>query len=108
MKNGLSTITLIEMHDDPAQTVSKAGLHQNNIILSIWWNYKGVVYFELLPNNRTINSDVYCQQLVKFVETINEKRPKLANPQKNRVPHDNARPRTSLAIRTKLLELGWK
>lgn len=47
-------------HNEPAQTISKAELHQKKIMLSIWWDYKGVVYFELLPNNRTINSDVYC------------------------------------------------
>ena len=51
-------------NDEPAQTISKAELHQKKIMLSIWWYYKGVGYFELFPNNRTINSDVYCQQLV--------------------------------------------
>ena len=55
----------------------------------------------MLPNNRTINSDVYCQQLVKLEEEIKEKSPKLANRH-----HDDARPHTSLATRTKLMELG--
>ena len=66
-------------HYEPAQIISKAELHKKKIILSIWWDYKGVVYFELLPNNRTTNSDVYCQQLVKLEEAIKEKRPELAN-----------------------------
>ena len=39
---------------------------KKKIMLSIWWDYKGVVYFELLPTNRTINSNVYFQQLVKL------------------------------------------
>ena len=39
--------------DEPAQNISKAELHQKKIMLSIWWDYKGVVYFELVPNNRT-------------------------------------------------------
>lgn len=77
-------------------------------MLSIWWDYKGVVYFELLPNNLTINSDVYCQQLVKLEEAIKEKRPELANRKGIMFHHDNARPHTSLATRTKLLELGWE
>ena len=76
-------------------------------MLSIWWDCKGILYFELLPNNRTINSDVYCQQLVKLEEAIKEKRPELAN-RKGIVFHDNATPRTSLATLTKLLELGWE
>ena len=88
--------------------MSKAELHQKKIMLSIWWDYKGVVYFELLPNNRTINSDVYCQQLVKLEEAIEEKRSELAN-RTGIVPHhDNERPHTSLTTRTKLLELGWE
>jgi len=48
-------------------------------MLSVWWDYKSVVYFELLPRNQTINSDVHCQQLMKLDETIKEKWPELAN-----------------------------
>ena len=43
---------------EPAQTTSKAGIHQKKVLLSVWWDYKGIVYFELLPPNRTINSVV--------------------------------------------------
>ena len=95
-------------HDKPAQTISKAELHQKKITLSIWWDYKGVVYFGLLPNNRTINLDVYCQQLVKLEEAIKEKRPELANRKGIVFHHDDARLHTSLATRTKLLEFGWE
>ena len=78
-------------------------------MLSIWWDYKGVVYFKLLLNNwRTINLDVYCQQLVKLEETIKQKRPELTNRKGIVFHHDDARPRVSLATRTKLLELGWE
>jgi len=95
-------------HDEAAQTTLKAELHQKKIMLSIWWDYKGVVYFELLPRNQTINSDVYCQQLMKLDEAIKEKRPELANRRGLVFHHDNARPHTSLATRRKLLELGWE
>ncbi|KAF7380908.1 hypothetical protein HZH66_014284 [Vespula vulgaris] len=33
----------------------------------------------LLPRNQTINSDVYCRELMKHEETIQEKRPELTN-----------------------------
>ena len=94
--------------DEPAQTTSKADLHQKKIMLSVWWDYKGVVYFELLPSNQTINSDVYCRQLMKLAEAIKEKRPQLANRRGVVFHHDNARPHTSLMTRQKLLELGWE
>ena len=95
-------------HDDAAQTKSKAELHQEKIMPSIWWDYKDVVYFEPFPNNRTINSDVYCQQLVKLEEAIKERRAELANRKGIVFHHDNARPHTSFVIRTQLLEIGWK
>ncbi|CAK9818184.1 Histone-lysine N-methyltransferase SETMAR [Anthophora plagiata] len=47
--------------DEPAQRTSKPELHRKRIILSIWWDYKGVVYFELRQKNQTINSEVYYQ-----------------------------------------------
>lgn len=43
-------------HDEPAQIISL-----EKIMLLIWWDYKGVMYFELLPYNQTMNSDIYCQ-----------------------------------------------
>ncbi|KAL6418273.1 hypothetical protein ACFW04_012229 [Cataglyphis niger] len=57
---------------------------------------------------QTINSDVYCQQFMKLEEAIKEKRPELANRKGIVFHHDNARSHTSLATRTKLLELGWE
>ena len=77
-------------------------------MLSIWWDYKGVVYYGLLLNNRTINSDVYCQQLLKLEEVIKEKRSELGNRKGIVFHHDNAKPHRSLATHTKLLELSWE
>ena len=56
MKNGLFT-TISSRKDrgprphEPAQTTSKAGIHQKKVLLSIWWDYKEIVYFEILPSN---------------------------------------------------------
>ena len=44
---------------------------------SVWWDWKCVVFFELLPRNETINSDVYCRQLNKLNAAMKEKRPEL-------------------------------
>ena len=48
--------------DEPAQSTSKAEIHQKKVMLSIWWDFKGIVYIELLPRNQTINSNVYSRQ----------------------------------------------
>ena len=47
--------------------------------MSVWWDWKGVIFFELLPRNQTINSDVYYRQLNKLNAAVKEKRPELVN-----------------------------
>nr|BAO79485.1 transposase [Campsomeris sp. Cas_Ok01] len=94
--------------DQPAQTASKAEIHQKKIMLSVWWDYKGILYFELMPQNQTINSNVYVEQLDKLKDAIEEKRSVLSNRKGVVFHHDNARPHTSLVTRQKLLELGWE
>ena len=76
-------------------------------MLSIWWDIKGVVHYELLPENQTINSVVYCQQLDRLKEAIQNKRPHLAKRRGVTFQHDNARPHSSLATRKKLIEFFW-
>ena len=77
-------------------------------MLSVWWNWKGVVFFELLPRNQTINFDVYCRKINKLNAVVKEKRSKLVNRKGLIFHHDNATPHTYLATRQKLLGLKWK
>ncbi|GFY08396.1 histone-lysine N-methyltransferase SETMAR [Trichonephila clavipes] len=64
-------------------------------------------FSNLLPDNATINSEVYCHQLDKLNEALQQKRSELIN-RKGVVFHqDNARPPTSLVTRQKLLQLEW-
>jgi len=65
--------------------------HQKKVMLSVWWDCKGIVYFEILPCNQTINSDVYIEQLTKLNNAIQEKRPELIN-RKGIVFHHNNPP----------------
>ncbi|XP_053947037.1 histone-lysine N-methyltransferase SETMAR-like [Anastrepha ludens] len=95
-------------HDEAPQTASKTDIHQKKIMLSVWWDWKCVVYFALPQRNQTINSVGYCQQLDKLNTTINEKRQELINRKGVIFYQDNARPHTSLVTRQKLTELGWE
>ncbi|KFM73857.1 Histone-lysine N-methyltransferase SETMAR, partial [Stegodyphus mimosarum] len=36
---------------EPTRTTSKADIHQKKVLLSVWWDYEGIAYFELLPPN---------------------------------------------------------
>ena len=55
-------------------------------MLSVWWDFQGIVYFEVLPRNQTINLNVYCRQLMKLENDIKEKRPESYSP--NLAPSD--------------------
>ena len=94
--------------DELARSTSKADIHQKKVMLSVWWDFKGIFCFELLPRNQTINSNVYCRQIMKLDKEIKAKRPKLATRKCVIFQQDNARPHTSLITRNKLLELGWE
>jgi len=76
-------------------------------MLSMWWDWKGPVFHELFLKNKTINSDVYCEQLQKLSDAIAQKRPELINRKGVVFHHDNARPYISLVPRQKLLQHGW-
>ncbi len=93
---------------EASQTVPKPGLTPRKVLLSIWWDWKGVVYYEVLQPGQTIDSNLYCQQLTRLQQAIQKKRPELINRKGVVFHHDNARPHTSLMTRQKLKELGWE
>ena len=94
--------------DEPAHSTLKADIHRKKVMLSVWRGFKGIVYFKLLSRNQTINSNIYCRQLMKLVKEIKEKRPELETHKDVILHQDNARPHISLVTRKKLLELGWE
>jgi len=84
----------------------KAGLHLKKDMFCVWWDWKRILYYELLPNNETINSEKYCSQLDELKTAIEQKRPEITN-RKGVFHRDNVWPHVSLITRQKLLELGW-
>ena len=59
----------------------------------IWWDWKGVLYYELLPENQTINSNnnKYCSQLDQLKAALDKKRLELVNRKHIIFRQDNAR-----------------
>ncbi|GBP16054.1 hypothetical protein EVAR_94395_1 [Eumeta japonica] len=39
-------------------------------MLCVWWEWKGIIHYELLPPSKTINLDLYCQQLMRLTEEV--------------------------------------
>ena len=52
-------------------------MNQQKGFAIVWWDFKGIVLFELLPDNTTINSEVYCDQPDKLNDSLKKKRPEL-------------------------------
>ena len=92
-------------HHQPHQ---KAGLHPKKVMLCIWCDWKGVLYYELLPENETINSNKYCSQLDQLKAALDEKHPELVNRKRIIFHQDNARLHVSLITRQILLQLDWE
>lgn len=87
------------------QAQPKASLHPQKVMLCVWWDSKGILYWELLPSNTTITAALYSQQLDRLAAKIAQVRPGLSQV---RFLHDNARPHVAKLTREKLLQLNWE
>ena len=94
--------------NEPPPTTPKAGLRQKKVMLCIRWDWKGVLYYELLPESQTINSDKYYSQLDQLKAALDEKRPELINREHIIFHQYNARPHIYLTTRQKQLQLVWE
>ena len=46
-----------DKRNGPPPTTPKVGLQPKKVMLCIWWDWKGVLYYKLLTENQTINSN---------------------------------------------------
>ena len=106
MKNGSPTIIQVEKERREGASNRKTWIdEEEGDVVCVGWGWKGIVHYELLSSNQTINSEPYCEQLQRLQQAIERKRPKLINRRGVVFHHDNARPHTSLITRQKLREL---
>ena len=94
--------------NEPPPITPKSCLHAKKVMLCIWWDWKGVLYYELLLENWTIHSNKYCSQLDELKAVLSEKRPEWVNRKRIIFHQDNTRLHVSLMTRQNLLQLGWE
>lgn len=83
----------------------RLGPHPKKVMLSVFWDFKGIIWYELLPSGTTINANIYSSQLQKLAEQVRSKRREKS---KVLLLHDNARPHVAKSTREKLKRLGWE
>ena len=76
--------------------MAKPGVTARKVLLCIWWEWQGIIHYELLHYGQTLNSHLYCQQLDRLNAAHMQKRPSLLNRGRIALHQGNARPHTSL------------
>lgn len=93
----------------PAKSTAKPNIHGAKVMLCIWWDQKGALYYELLKSGQTINGDLYRTQLIRLKRAIAEKRPEYATRHESIIfHHDNARPHIARPVKNYLENCGWE
>lgn len=92
---------------EASNMVTKPVLTPRKVMLSVWWDRKIIVYYELLKPGQIIDLTLYCQQLMRLKQVNKKKQPELIN-RKDVFHQVNARPHISFVTRQKLRELGWE
>ncbi|UYV73896.1 hypothetical protein LAZ67_11001326 [Cordylochernes scorpioides] len=89
-------------------STAKPNIHGKKLMLCIWWDQLGVIYYELLQPNETITGERYQQQLMRLNRALKIKRPLYAKRHDKVIyQHDNARPHVAKVVKETLEALQW-
>ncbi|UYV69816.1 hypothetical protein LAZ67_7000859 [Cordylochernes scorpioides] len=69
------------------------------VLLTVFFDCRGVVHHEFLPQGRTVNKEYYLQVMRNLHEAIRQKRPDLWKNKNWLLHHDNSPAHTSLLVR---------
>ncbi|UYV61439.1 SETMAR, partial [Cordylochernes scorpioides] len=89
-------------------STAKPNIHGKKLMLCIWWDHLGVIYYELLQPNETITGERYQQQLMRLSRALKIKRPLYAKRHDKVIyQHFNARPHVAKVAEETLEALQW-
>lgn len=93
----------------PSTSTAKPNRFGMKTMLCIWWDQKGVLYYELLKSGETVNIARYRQQIINLNHALIEKRPEWARRHgKVILQHDNAPSHKAKAVKDTLSALSWE
>lgn len=85
---------------------AKQDLHPRKTMLCVWWDWEGIIHYELLEQNQTVNAELYVQQMHRLNNAIQQKRPDRRN--HVLLQHDNARLHIAYMTKEAVQMLGWE
>ena len=89
-------------------STAKLNIRSKKLVLCIWWDQLGVVYYELLQPNETITAERYQQQFMQLSRTLKLKRLLYAKRYDKVIfQHDNARLHAAKVVKKTLEALNW-
>ena len=87
---------------------ARPNIHAAKVMLCIWWDQVGVIYYELSKPIETITGERYWTQLMRLSRALREKRAQYEQRhEKVILQHDNARPHVAKPVKTYLGTLKW-
>lgn len=90
-------------------STAKPNIHCSKVMLCVWWDQKGIIYYELLKSGQTITAELYRTQLIRLKRAIAQKRPEYATRHEAVIfHHDNARPHIAAPVKNYLENSGWE
>lgn len=71
---------------------------KGKVMLEVFFDCKGIVHYEFIPQGRTVNKDMYVDILKRLREAVRQKRPELWGAKNWILHHDNAPAHRSLLV----------
>lgn len=90
----------------PGETLKprvKQDLHPKKVMICVWWDWEGMLYWEMLKRNATVNKELYIAQLNRVNDAIRLKRPDRQG--QVILLHNKDRPQVGQVVKTALQEL---
>jgi histone-lysine N-methyltransferase SETMAR len=91
----------------PIKKKCKQTISTRKIMCTLFWDRKGVLLVEVLPQGSTNNAGVYCDTLKELRRVIQNKRRGMLS-RGAVMLHDNALPHTAAATQDLIATFGWE
>ena len=79
----------VKREENPSP-VPRFNRFDKKVMLCVWWNVDGIVHFELVPNGKAVNADLYSEQLKRVYDVLKQRYPFLIDQRRVFLQHDNA------------------